>query len=55
MLRVLLWMLDADLVCFILLISDNQIGPEGAASLAGVLPMLTSLTVLNLEGKFSSF
>ena len=33
MLRVLLWLLDDDLVCFILLISDNQIGDEATVVL----------------------
>ena len=38
-----------DVVCFTMLISDNNIGPEGAKALAPSLGQLTQLTELSLR------
>ena len=40
-----------DVVCFTMLIPDNNIGPEGAKALAPSLGRLTELTKLCLSGE----
>ena len=42
---------DCDTVCSTMMISDNEIGPEGAKALAPSLKQLNQLTTLELGGE----
>ena len=43
---------DCDVICFTMMISGNNIGPEGATALAPSLGRLTQLTKLYLNGEW---
>ena len=42
-----------DVICFTLMISENNLPPEGAKALAPSLGRLTQLTTLNLSSEYS--